>query len=65
MIDCDTHERELEEQAEAIIGDMNRKFLSSLLMLERLGGTIQDVIEQQESSMLPKDVESVRRVIER
>jgi hypothetical protein len=65
MIDCDTHERELEEQAEAIIGDMNRKFLSSLLMIELLGGTLQDAISQTRAAMLPEDVELVLKEIER
>jgi hypothetical protein len=46
------------------IRDNDKKNLTSLLMVEALGGNLQDAIAQARAPMPPEDVEAVVREIE-
>ncbi|MCL2754509.1 MAG: hypothetical protein FWD35_02175 [Oscillospiraceae bacterium] len=48
----------------AEIRDTNRKVLSSMKTVRKLGGTLDDAIRQQEAAMEPEDVKLVTDRIE-
>ncbi|MCL1831834.1 MAG: hypothetical protein FWG45_02850 [Oscillospiraceae bacterium] len=50
-------------QTAAEIRDSNRKVLSSMLTVRKLGGTLDDAIRQHQAAMEPEDVKMVEDVV--